>query len=77
MSRRTISKVIHSARIALMKCFVSMHLGLDHKTREDFITHHTRNMAKELFTEGADVAILVADGTYIYIEKSSSYAFRR
>jgi len=57
MSRRAIGKAIHSARIALMKCFVPMHLGLDHITRKDFITHHTRNMAKELFAEGADVAI--------------------
>jgi len=29
-------------------------------------------MAKNLFAEGKDVAILVADGTYMYIEKSST-----
>jgi len=34
-------------------------------------------LAKDLFAEDEDVAILVADGTYVYIEKSSNYSFQR
>jgi len=34
-------------------------------------------MAKALFAEGKNVAILIADGTYMYIEKSSNYSFQR
>jgi len=54
-----------------------MHLGLDHITRDNFIKEHTRNLAKDLFAEGEDVAILVANGTYVYIQKSSNYSFQR
>jgi len=77
IQRRTIGKSIHSARKALMEDFVPNHLGLNHITRDDFIRLHTRDMAKNLFAEGKDVAILVADGTYMYIEKSSNYSFQR
>jgi len=77
IQRRTIGKSIHSARKALMEDFVPNHLDLNHITREDFIRLHTRGMAKNLFAEGKDVAILVADGTYMYIEKSSNYSFQR
>jgi len=73
MPRRYIGKAIESARTALMNKFVPFHLGLDHISREYFIEHHTRDLAKYLFANGKDIAIVVADGTYIYIEKSSNY----
>lgn len=77
VSRRTIGKAITSARQALLKDFVPKHLGLAHLTRDDFIKIHTTDMAKGLFSEDEDVVILIADGTYIYIEKSSNYTFQR
>jgi len=60
LPRRTIGRAIHSAKKALMKCFVPMHLDLDHITRNNFVKQHTRDL-KDLFAEGEDVAILVAD----------------
>ena len=42
------------------------------------ISNHTTTFAKVLFGDSkSDVAIAVADGTYIYIEKSVNYSFQR
>jgi len=70
MLRRYIGKAIKSARTALMNKFVPFHLGLDH-SREYFIEHHTRDLAKYLFANGKDITIIVADGTYTMMGKSS------
>ncbi|XP_033213876.1 uncharacterized protein LOC117170935 [Belonocnema kinseyi] len=77
ITRRSVGRAITSARKALMNKFVPFHLGLHHISREDFINLHTRELAQALFADGKDVAILVADGTYIYMEKSSNYVFQR
>jgi len=79
MPRRYIGKAIESARTALMNKIVPFHFGLDHISREYFIEHHTRDLAKYLFANGKDIAIVVTDGIYIYIyiEKSSNYLFQR
>lgn len=61
----------------MMKYFVSMNFGFDHTTRESIVDHHT-DISKQLFTDPiSDTVILVLDGTYIYIQKSSSYKFQR
>lgn len=76
--RRAIGKAIDSARKALVNDFVPHHLGLDHVSRQEFINNHSTDIAKKLFAEDDDtVAILVADGTYVYIQKSSNYSFQR
>jgi len=75
ISRRRVDRAIHSARKALMESLVFKHLGLNHISRDDFINLHTR--AKSLFAEGKNVVIFVADGTYMYIEKSSNSFQRR
>jgi len=67
----------NSARKALMEDFVPNRLDLNYIIKENFLRLQTRNMVKALFTEGKDVAILVANGTYIYREKSSNYSFER
>jgi hypothetical protein len=64
--RRMIGHFIESARKALINDFVPFYLGLQHMTREVLIKDHTRPLAKQLLTNGTDVAILVLDGTYIY-----------
>lgn len=77
MTKRICGKCIHSARQALMTHFVPSHLGLQHITREQVIQNHTTVFARKMFASGEDVAIAVADGTYIYVEKSSNYTFQR
>lgn len=52
-------------------------LGINHISREAFIEAHTRATEKALFADGKEGCILVADGTYIYTEKSSNYRFQR
>jgi hypothetical protein len=77
LQKRRVGRAIAAARTAFLSMFVPNFLGTNHISREDFITKHTRTMAKTLFAGGEDVCILVADGTYMYIEKSSNYKFQR
>ncbi|KYM80838.1 hypothetical protein ALC53_08722 [Atta colombica] len=65
IQRRTIDKIINSARKALMKDFVLNHVDLNYTAREDFICLHTRDM-----TKSKDVAILVTEYTYICKNRS-------
>lgn len=68
-SRRQVAEIVRTARIAMMKYFVSMNFGFDHTTRESIVDHHT-DISKQLFTDPiSDTVILVLDGTYIYIQK--------
>lgn len=61
-----------------MENFVSLHLGMEHITRTQVIQQHTRPLAKKLFIpDEKEEEILVADGTYIYIQKSANYSFQR
>ncbi|XP_061176014.1 uncharacterized protein LOC133184966 [Saccostrea echinata] len=74
-----IRRAIKSGRKALITDFVPQNLGFQHITREAVIENHTRQLARDLFTNSAtaDPAILVLDGTYVYIQKSSNFAFAR
>ena len=77
VKKGTCSKAIHSARVSLMAYFVSQYLGLSHIERNTVNKDHTTEFARVLFAESKkDVTIAVADGTYIYIEKSGDYLFK-
>ena len=77
-SRSTVGRMVSSVRNSLALTFVPKHLGFGHISRADLINNHTTNVAQTLFADGtADTAILVLDGTYIYIEKSGDYTFSR
>ena len=68
-NKRAISRAIESARTALMQNFVPNNLGFNHVTRRQIIDEHTSTISRELMCGGeSDRAILVADGTYIYIQ---------
>lgn len=67
--RRAVSRVMNSARQALVECFTPFNLGFDHISRREIIDNHTTTIARQLMCDGAkDTAILVIDGTYIYIQ---------
>ena len=54
------------------------YLGLPHIDRDDVINNHTTTFTNVLFGDlRSDIAIAVADGTYIYIENSGNYSFQR
>ena len=62
--KRTVSRIIKSAREAILKSFVPYHLGYGHISRQDVIYHRTTTIARELMCGGtADTAIVVIDGT--------------
>ncbi|XP_060552147.1 uncharacterized protein LOC132713522 [Ruditapes philippinarum] len=77
ITKSSIRRAIHSARQALCDIIVPAHLGFEHVTREEIIQKHTRKLAQDLLAESNDQAILVLDGTYIYINKSNNFQFQR
>lgn len=68
-----IRRAVSSIRQVLSNKFVPNHLGFKHITRDAVISEHTRPLAKELFSPTFNQAILVLDGTYIYVQKSSVF----
>lgn len=77
MSKPQIRRAVSSIRQVLSNKFVPNHLGFKHITRDAVISEHTRPLAKELFSPTFNQAILVLDGTYIYVQKSSQFSFQR
>ncbi|XP_033762719.1 uncharacterized protein LOC117344142 [Pecten maximus] len=71
-----VQRIIPRVRQCLMETLVPTHLGFGHLAHNDFIEKHTTTIAKELFTTGKE-AVLVLDGTYLYIQKSMDYKFQR
>ena len=67
-SKRQMSHIISSARVALAQHFVPCYLGLAHLTRQEVIDKHTSPIASRLLTYDRDSCILVLDGTYLYIQ---------
>lgn len=69
IEKRRVGRAIMIARTVLMSSFVPHYLGIGHISPESVIKDHTTSMAKTLFANEEDVCILVADGTYMYIQK--------
>ena len=76
ISKSSLQRAISSVRKALMNPFVPSKLGFSHITREEVIRNHTRPLAQSLFGDNTQ-AIIVLDGTYIFIEKSNNFVFQR
>ena len=74
-----IQRIIPAVRTALMESFVPRHLGFQHISHQEFCEKHITPMARPLFTSTGNnnEAVLVLDGTYIYIQKSSDYDLQR
>ena len=78
ISKSSVRRAISAVRHSLMKNFVPDNLGFDHITRQDVISNHTRPLANSLFgSEFGKPAILVLDGTYIFIQKRENFKFQR
>lgn len=77
LSEKTAKKYIDAARAALTSDFVSKNLGFQNLSRQ-FLIENSSEMASELFCDGNnDRAIIVADGTYIFNNKSKNYDLQR
>ena len=77
LKRHHVQRIIHSARHSLITEFVPKHLGFEHISHAEFCQKHTTTFARTLFTNDDSQAVVVLDGTYIYIQKSSNYKFQR
>ena len=67
--KRTVARIIDSARQAAKSTFVPKYLGFSHVTRKDVIEYHTTTIARQLISGGSEsTAVVVIDGTYIYIQ---------
>ncbi|CAF2050509.1 unnamed protein product [Rotaria magnacalcarata] len=76
--KRKMARILDRACTAIKKYFVPKHLGFDHIERSKVIKDHTRPLAKILLGENdSDQAILILDGTYCYIQKSSNNLLQR
>ena len=77
-SRRQVAHIIQQTRTALVRDFVPLHLGFSHLSRDTIVNDHTTDIAKQFFSDPiSDTVILVMDGTYVFIQKSSAYRFQR
>lgn len=76
MSRRTLERKLAVARESLTT-FVDSHLGFNSISR-DTILERNLLIPKSIFGNNQNSkAIVICDGTYIYIEKSSNFLFQR
>ncbi|XP_075981959.1 uncharacterized protein LOC142980452 isoform X2 [Anticarsia gemmatalis] len=78
VSRRTLEKWLHQVRDILYEYFVPRHLGLHHINRQQIVERNL-SIPKTLFGnfERVDRPIVIFDGTYCYIEKSSNYLYQK
>lgn len=76
ISKSSIKRAVANVREALNKNSVPRYLGFGHISRAEVIENHTRPLAQTLFGSGSE-AILVLDGTYIYLQKSGNFQFQR
>jgi hypothetical protein len=76
-SKRTVSRIFHQVREALMKTFVPLNLGFQHISRNEILADHQTVIATELLTSEPDEIVLIADGTYLFCQKSSNNEFQR
>lgn len=81
MTRKTFEKTMNLVRNDLVTEFVPRHLGFNHITREEVISR-VLAIPNALFGNpeaplSERRAIVILDGTYIYLQKSSNYFFQR
>ncbi|KAK3104579.1 hypothetical protein FSP39_005352 [Pinctada imbricata] len=77
MKKHQVRRSVHAAKLAMMKEYVPDHLGLITSVMKPS-SENTTPLARCLFShDNPDTAILILDGTSIYIQKSSHYLFQR
>lgn len=77
VAEASVARKILKVRTCLLTDFVPEHLGLDHISRNEVI-QHGRILPTNIFgNEEMLKAIVIFDGTYLFIEKSSNFLFQR
>lgn len=76
MSRRALEKKLRLARQCLTQDFVPLYLGVDHISRTDVVARNLTIPDTFFGNEGRN-AVVICDGTYIYLQKSMNFLFQR
>ncbi|XP_072933637.1 uncharacterized protein [Epargyreus clarus] len=74
--RRTLERLMDKVREILVQDFVPRNLGLQHISREQLLQHNLM-IPNAIYNENNQNTIMICDGTYIYINKSSNYMFQK
>ncbi|KOB63478.1 Vacuolar protein sorting-associated protein 13C [Operophtera brumata] len=75
MPRQTLQLKIQQTRHCLENDFLPRHLGFDHITRDEIIARN-RILPNNIFgTPDQTRAIIILDGTYLFVQKSSNFLF--
>lgn len=75
-NKRTVARSIESARRVLMADFIPNNVGFGHVSRNEIIHQHTSSIAQKLFCDdNPDTAVVVADGTYLFIQVNKIQSF--
>ncbi|CAH2105465.1 unnamed protein product [Euphydryas editha] len=74
--RRTLEVLMDKVREILFQDFVPNNLGINHMSRDELINNHTLLIPNGLYGNGTNT-IVICDGTYIYVNKSSNYSFQK
>jgi hypothetical protein len=75
--KRVVSRIVHQVTDALNKDFVPAHIGFRHISRQTVLQRHQTAIANVLFTDDIQQVVLVMDGTYLYVQKSSHNELQR
>ncbi|CAF2730030.1 unnamed protein product [Rotaria sp. Silwood2] len=65
---KAVSRTLVAVREVMISNFVPYYLGFNHISRQDVIYNHSSTLATRLLTHQPDTAILVVDGTYLYVQ---------
>jgi hypothetical protein len=76
-SRSQAGKIITQVRHILVESFVPRNLGVKQTSRWIINKDHTTELSMRLFEVDENKIITVWDGTYIYIQKSSSHSLQK
>jgi hypothetical protein len=73
---QNVGNYCNQVRDSMLKDFVPNYLGAAHLPREEWKKHNT-DIVKELFFDNNDQFAIIADGTYIYCQKSNNNYLQR
>ena len=76
-SKRVVSRIVHETADALLKDLVPYHLGFQHIHGKTVLQSHQTAIASQLMCDQDDQVIMVTDGTYLFVRKSSNNRFQR
>lgn len=76
-TQRKVSSIISRVATLLMKFFVPLHLRPSEEQRDQLIENNRVALVDQLFGVEKGSAVLLLDGTYIFIQKSKNHKFQR